>query len=548
MTLNQGIQGCIYGMVILAFLSAFEGHAWDNHQDPVQNSAAELFNDAKKIQNRYPDSSMILLQMAHEKFMNEGDTLQAIRTLLEMPHHYGRQVNYTKSYDGLWNALLLADNLNEDPLKAEIYSRLGRLYSFFKRKDESLKYLNTALQIKKKLVEKGHFNKSHLVQNYYLICATYRELGEPQMAKVYLDSCFIIDSGGSGIVDQEYLKFESSFILSQENKQEEALAIMKEIEPWFKENRPSYLVLVYTYWGDIYNQLSRLQESQEYYTKALAVSDKYNSHVDFSPLVYERLADLHLKNGDFKQAFYNQQRAKELDALFFDSRSEYNRPLLEIKDEFRQEKERQEKLIQKQRLEQLEQEDKISLLQRIILLGTIVFLIIIGWIYLKNIRSKHRAEKQLLERSKALEMQKAKELLELKNKELAASALQLVEKDEFLREIKSKLRGENGDLKTTDINRILRSISISNNNNWEEFKLRFTAVNEKFYNKVTSEYPNLSQADQKICALIKLNFSSKEMARLLGISVESVHTTRYRLRKKMGLERSVNLEDFIASL
>jgi DNA-binding CsgD family transcriptional regulator len=63
-----------------------------------------------------------------------------------------------------------------------------------------------------------------------------------------------------------------------------------------------------------------------------------------------------------------------------------------------------------------------------------------------------------------------------------------------------------------------------------------------------AKYPKLSQGDQKICALIKLNFSSKEMSRLLGISVESVHTSRHRIRKKMDLPRSVNLEDYINSL
>jgi len=545
MALYRGNQTYYFLNVVFFLLFTPFVYPGEIQQDSIQKSIEEVFSSAKKIRYHNPDSSMLLLEKAHEEFMRVGDTLRAIKALLEMPHQYGQRVNYAKSYDGLWLALLLADDLKDDSLKTEIYNRLGRLYSFFKRKDESLKYLNTSLQLNKGLVDKGQLHKSQLTQNYYLICATYRELGEPEMGRIYIDSCFANYEETPNLVELEYLLFEKAFILSKEDKKLEALEIMEGIEPWFKENRPSYLVLVYTYWGDIYNSMSQLQKSEQYYNMALAESDRYNSHVDFSPLVHERLADLHVRNGDFQKAFTSQQRAKDLDAQFFDSRSEINRPLLEIKDEFRLEKERQEKLIQKQRLEQLEQEDKISLLQRIILLGTIVFLVIIGWIYLKNIRNKHKVEKQLLQRSRALEMQKAKELLELKNKELAASALQLVEKDEFLREIKTRLRGE---LKASDINSVLRSISISNSNNWEEFKLRFTAVNEKFYNKVTNEYPNLSQADQKICALIKLNFSSKEMARLLGISVESVHTTRYRLRKKMGLERSVNLEDFIASL
>lgn len=536
---KSGFKTIVF-LLLFSFVCSFPLFA----QEPPER----IFERANEIRNQSPDSSLTLLEKAHKDFLKKGDTTSAIKALLEMPFQYGQKVDYAKSYDGLWLALFLADESEDDVSKASIYSSLGRLYSFYKKEGKAFEYLQTALKINRGLVKKGVLEEAVLVQNYYLICATYRELGKPEIGKIYLDSCFLKYDAIHSQIDKPYLDFEKSFILAKDKRGDEALTILESIEPWFDENRPSYLVLVYTYWGDIYADLSDLKRSEEFYKKALAISDKYKSHLDFSPLVHQKLASLYVKKGAFDKAFASQQIAKDLDAKFFDSRSSTNQPLLEIKDEFRLEKERQKMLIQKQRLEQLEQEDKISFLQRIILLGALVFLVIIGIIYFRQIRVKHRVEKQLLQRSKELEIQKSEELLELKNKELATSALQLVEKDEFLKEIKNKLRGENGGIKTSEINQVLKSISNSNTSNWEEFKLRFTAVNEKFYKKVTTEYPNLSQADQKICALIKLNFSSKEMARLLGISVESVHTTRYRLRKKMGLDRSVNLENFISSL
>ncbi|MFW2376918.1 MAG: helix-turn-helix transcriptional regulator, partial [Cellulophaga baltica] len=80
-----------------------------------------------------------------------------------------------------------------------------------------------------------------------------------------------------------------------------------------------------------------------------------------------------------------------------------------------------------------------------------------------------------------------------------------------------------------------------------EFEARFTAINQSFYKNLKDTYPSLSQTDLKLCALVKLNFSSKEMSSLLGISIESVHTSRYRLRKKLNLERNDNLTEFIAN-
>jgi tetratricopeptide (TPR) repeat protein len=542
-SISKTYRPCILAFFFLAQLLVLNG-ADAQETQPLFGQLEE----AMHLRYENPEYAEKLLEEVHETALRQGDTTLAIKALLEMPYVYGQHVDYAKSYDALWLALLLADDIHDQKQKATAYGHLGRLYSYYKRKKEAFEYLQTSLDINKDLVNKGLLDKTYLVNNYYLISTTYRELGNPGLGRIYLDSCFMNHKAVQGQIAVQYLQFEKAFNYSQENKYKEALELMKRIEPWFIENRPSYLVLVYTYWGDIFTDISQFEESEKKYQEALQISEKYNSHFDFTPLIFERLADIYLNKGDTNQSLTYLQKAKELDSQFFDSRSERNKSLLEIKDEFRLEQERQEKLIQKQRLAQLEQQDKISLLQRIILLGTLIFLIIIGFGYVKYLRSKHKTEKQMIRRNKELEIQKAEELLELKNKELAASALQLVEKEEFLRELKLKLKSSGENVKSSEIKQVIRSISVNNQNNWEEFKLRFTAVNEKFYNKITNEYPNLTQADQRICALIKLNFSSKEMARLLGISVESVHTTRYRLRKKIGLPRSANLEDFIAAL
>ena len=247
---------------------------------------------------------------------------------------------------------------------------------------------------------------------------------------------------------------------------------------------------------------------------------------------------------DYKKAYENDHKAKKLDAQFFDSRSNNNRSLLEIKDTYLIQQQQQDAVIKEQQLSKLKQDDRILLLQRVILFVVLTSTLIIGLLYLTFVKTKHKNEKQLQE----LELIKTTESLELKNKELTGFALQLAEKDEFLRELKSKLKVGNDKINIDEIKQISKSITVSNERSWQEFRLRFTAVNEVFYNKLGKEYPKLSQRDQKICAFIKLNLSSKKMASLLGISVESVHTIRYRLRKKLDLSSDINLEEFIANL
>ncbi|TXG37245.1 hypothetical protein [Seonamhaeicola maritimus] len=516
--------------------------------DSIRQKAKYLSNKANEIRHKYPDSSLVLFQKSYEELLKSGDTIEAVKALMSKADIFENNANYSKSYDAYWNALMLTDNLDNKTIKSLIYHRLGRVYSYYKREDEALKYLNKALEIQKELVKKEVVNKSFLVPYYYFITSTNRELGNVEIAKKYLDSCYMFLPKDDTGFNRESIDFEKVFVLSEMQQPEKALEVAHQILPHFEKNNRPYLVLIYKQIGDIHLKMDNLNEGELYYNKALEISKEYNSHIDFTPLVYEKLTELFLKKNNYPKAFENLKIAKELDRKFFDSRSSNNQSLLEIKDSYRLEKQRQEQQIQKQYLKQLEQEEKIGNLQRIILLVSVIFIAIIAFVYVKHLRAKHKAEKVLIRKNQELENKKTQELLELKNKELAASALQLIEKDEFLRTLKDKVRGKDEKIKVHEVNKVLRSISVSNNQNWEEFKLRFVDVNKDFYNKVFEKYPNLSQGDQKICALIKLNFSSKEMARLLGISVESVHTSRHRIRKKMNLPRSVNLEDFINSL
>ena len=66
-----------------------------------------------------------------------------------------------------------------------------------------------------------------------------------------------------------------------------------------------------------------------------------------------------------------------------------------------------------------------------------------------------------------------------------------------------------------------------------------------FLKRIGNRYPQLSLSDKKICAYLRMDLSSKAIAPLMGMSVHSVETTRYRLRKKLGLQKEDNLTSFL---
>lgn len=539
-------QALIYTSTILVFLFFHLEGIEAKISDPYNIDS--VFEKANQLRYQQPEEAIILLENFYKNSLQKKDTTIAIETYLELANIYGHQANYKVAYDKLWAALFLADAARMEQLKAKIHLSIGRYYSFYKRRSEALKYFDASTAIKRKLIEKGKLTNADLVVNFYNYCATFRELNEPQLAQAYLDSCFLFFHPSISLPNMVYLKFERANLFRVNQQYDQALDLYKELIPWMESNAPAYQVLLFSYLGDAYKNMGDLNEGETYYKKAIEVSKTYKSHIDFRPLVHEKLSNLYLSKNDYVGAYNQIIEANTLNANFFDSRSKNNLPLLEIQDSFRKQQEEQQKMIREQRLTQLEQEERVLFLQRIILIGLIAFLLIIGSLYFKYVQSKYRTEKQLIRKKQELELQKANEILELKNKELATSALKLIEKDEFIATLKDKLSHGKGDINRHEIKQIVRSISHNNAENWKEFETRFVAVNKSFYEKLNLRFPKLTPGDQKLCALVKLNFSSKDMAKLLGISVESVHTTRYRLRKKLKLSRDINLSEFIASI
>ncbi|MCL7752630.1 tetratricopeptide repeat protein [Polaribacter sp. Z022] len=511
------------------------------------SSQENIILEEKKLEHYSQDSTQEL-KLLYNSLIKKADTLGAIITLQEIALTYSHLGSHKDSYDNLWLALLLADASNNDDRKALIYRDIGRHYSYYKRKEKALQFLNQSLSLRKKLVALKKLDKEELANAYLAFVATFRELKDLKSAKKYLDSSAIYLKKSPNHRDKAFYSFENGVILNSQGKYKESLKEFTTSSKWFDEKVPGYKVLINTYIGDCYKNLKEYSKSESYYLNAIETSNKYKAHKNYTPLIYERLSALYLIIGEKDKAFKSLKMAKDLDALYFDSRSKNNRPLLEIQDEFLEEKKRQIIALKEQRINQLEQEEKVDFLERMLLLGFIVFLVLFSAFFINSIRSKHKAEKEILRKKRELELQKNLEIIELKNKELAASVIKLIEKDAFIEQLKNKLSKGDGEINRSEAKQILNSISVNSLENWNEFETKFVSINKKFYTKLNKKFPNLTHNDQRLCALVKLNFSSKEIAKLLNMSNESVHTTRSRLRKKLNLSRDVNLKQFIASI
>ena len=146
-----------------------------------------------------------------------------------------------------------------------------------------------------------------------------------------------------------------------------------------------------------------------------------------------------------------------------------------------------------------------------------------------------------------LKNDRLKSELESKNRELATTAMSLINKNELLQGIKNDLLQLEDTASRKEVARVIDK-NLSNNSDWEFFKEAFNNADKDFLSKMKNKHPELTANDLKFCAFLRLNLSSKEIAPLLNISVRSVEIKRYRLRKKMNLEHSVNLIDYILEI
>ena len=136
-----------------------------------------------------------------------------------------------------------------------------------------------------------------------------------------------------------------------------------------------------------------------------------------------------------------------------------------------------------------------------------------------------------------------------KNRELAVSTMSLNSKNELLTFIKDDLK-KNVQEGSGSIKSVITTINknITEEDSWNVFKEAFDSADKDFLKKVKLAHPSLTPNDLRLCAYLRLNLSSKEVAPLLNISVRSVEIKRYRLRKKMELSHEQGLVEYIMAV
>lgn len=151
-----------------------------------------------------------------------------------------------------------------------------------------------------------------------------------------------------------------------------------------------------------------------------------------------------------------------------------------------------------------------------------------------------------------LKNEKLEEEVRHKNQELASATLHIVQKSEILNSIKGALEklqypATSDPKQEKEIGQIIKMLEqdARTDADWEQFSHHFDQVHSDFLKRLGEQHAHLSPNDYRLCAYLRLNLSSKEIAALMNISLRGVESSRYRLRKRLGLDTEANLTEYL---
>jgi len=502
---------------------------WKNHP---KHPDIDIFNYAKLLNNKatiyaqqgYYDSAIVFFKesLEYRQKYDAGPKYLA-PVLLNIGAVCYKNGNYELAKEYFVDALEKYVQLHDSTRIASCYSNLGMLSKKTGNNTMAIDEYENALKIQFKI--KDVRGRIGTLNN---LAALYLQTNDLEKAKEYLNKALKLNSGA---------RYKSSLAVSYQN-----LA-----NYYYQTNNPSKAI--------------------ETGTKSLEIMQEKGQRANIEE-VYLILAKAYEKQGKFETSLKYFKLHKSIhDSIFnAESRANYNR--LQVQLETAQKEKEIESLNRKGERQELENKilEKEKQYYFVIIVVIIVLVSILSFlVMLKRKKDKqihrqkelyHKKEKELseseLEKSKIKEGELQQAIL-YKSKQLSTHALHMMQKNTMLQEILSDIKDLSRKASVEEkpnfkiINQKI-NMSLRSHKDWDVFKLYFEDVNRDFYKRLKEINPDLTTNDHRLCALIKLNMNSKEMASVLNVAPNSIKSSRYRLKKKLGLDIEADLEEFIRGL
>lgn len=305
--------------------------------------------------------------------------------------------------------------------------------------------------------------------------------------------------------------------------------------------------------GDTYRKTSNYEKALYYTQQAQRLALKLKDQQQISSANRD-LAKVYEKMGRFDSAYYYSEKARAAYAKSFNTESDKKLNLLQSLFEV-QKKNRE--------IEVLENDKQVN---RILTISAILVALLIAFLSFSIIsrqRLKSKNEKMSYEGrnetmkleliNRQLQEENLKDKLELQSKELTSHTLLIIQKNQFIENLKQQVAQLIKDDKRDQRRELKQLLNLIDDNrdqdkNWEDFRVIYENIHENFFDGLKQHAESLTPTDLRFLALLKMNLDPADIATMLGISQGSLRTTRYRIKKKLRLPEEESLSGFIQKL
>ena len=290
--------------------------------------------------------------------------------------------------------------------------------------------------------------------------------------------------------------------------------------------------------GENQKALSLLKENQDYARKTENIS------------ILSRTLELKSRaenlRGNRVQALTDYQEFKKLsDSLL---NKEKVKTIEEFRIRFQTEKQEAALAVQEEKIKTLNEKSRADRLSKSLFGGAAVFFIALSGALYFGFTQRMRKNKAEREKQEELYLKE----IEHKKKELASQTLHLVQKNTFIQELMENLQSIKNDPEKfkVEFRRMVMLLKKENasDKDWEVFKTYFAEVHNDFDQKLRTLYHDISEKEIRLAAFLRMNLTTKEIAATLNVLPDSILKSKYRLKKKLGLDKETELSSFLNSI
>jgi tetratricopeptide (TPR) repeat protein len=549
----------------------------DSTKATIQNSIARAFISLNA--DTAIDMASKSRELSRQLNFTNGE-LNALRTLSDI---YIRKGDLKNALSINKECVALATTLGDKSRIALAKGYLGMTYRYLNYDSKAFEVLTEAVELFREIGDlENQASFSLSIGNIYLNEKDYRS------ARKYYQTAIDLSQQDPKLQHVVYINL-GEIDQEEKNFQQSLVSLDRALMYFEKEKQVMYVAYILYLKGRAYHQLKETDRAMSFYQRALGLYDELqNTSGRARCLIELGNIELEKRNYDLARDHFNhalslvkeQKKYAQLEKVYlglveaYKAKGEFQASLenqvlagvckdslraFEQRGKLNELQIRYENDIAEQEIQQLKSERQdyyviMGLLSLLVLAGSVITILILRR-HKTNVRVAESSKRKLevaLEAKETITRNLQTEL-DFKVKELTSFTLNMIQKKEILETIKKgmeEIKEHTDGEPRAKLNKILSTINLSQrlDKDWENFKLYFEQVHQGFFDNLASNYPDLNSNDIRLCALLRLNLDTKQIASVMDIAPESAKVAKHRIRKKLGLSNTDSLHLFFSNL